>query len=161
MRQIKLPPLSYTSFLHQTTTVVKHLRFRIDCLILLFYIKPQLQISFSAKIFIVLYFFSTSNHNSANAMPMRSSIVLYFFSTSNHNGELMALAHLEIVLYFFSTSNHNANEGKTLIFELSYTSFLHQTTTIFNYLLYFTTVQRNFPIRSADHYRSHSEDVLV
>ena len=24
-----------------------------------------------------------------------------------------------------------------------------------------TTVQRNFPIRSADHYRSHSEDVLV
>ena len=30
-----------------------------------------------------------------------------------------------------------------------------------NYTFCNTTVQRNFPIRSADHYRSHSEDVLV
>ena len=30
-----------------------------------------------------------------------------------------------------------------------------------NNLIKITTVQRNFPIRSADYYRSHSEDVLV
>ena len=38
--------------------------------------------------------------------------------------------------------------------------FMKALATAYNYMR-FTTVQRNFSIRSADHYRSHSEDVLV
>ena len=37
---------------------------------------------------------------------------------------------LWIVLYFFSTSNHNRYWGYKTKLELSYTSFLHQTTTV-------------------------------
>jgi hypothetical protein len=36
-----------------------------------------------------------------------------------------------------------------------------QSAVFFISFFVFTTVQRNFPIRSADYYRSHSEDVLV
>ena len=32
---------------------------------------------------------------------------------------------------------------------------------LYDYIKDITTVQRNFPIRSTDHYRSHSEDFLV
>lgn len=34
-------------------------------------------------------------------------------------------------------------------------------TKIYYFTITNTTVQRNFPIRSTDHYRSHSEDFLV
>ena len=78
---------------------------------------------------IVLYFFSTSNHNRARQLADEVCIVLYFFSTSNHNSALSVVALQRIVLYFFSTSNHNKDLFINLCAELSYTSFLHQTTT--------------------------------
>ena len=80
--------------------------------------------------FIVLYFFSTSNHNTCQSCLDDSSIVLYFFSTSNHNDDAAAFATMKIVLYFFSTSNHNSSYLLGISNKLSYTSFLHQTTTI-------------------------------
>ena len=99
--------LSYISFLHQTTTVVVLCAVLLDCLISLFYIKPQLSCSNSRCHPIVLYLFSTPNHNSLTRTPCGLAIVLYLFSTSNHNTRLP-----------FSVPT-----------TLSYISFLHQTTT--------------------------------
>ena len=55
------------------------------CLIPLFYIKPQPQGVHGRKVGIVLYLYSTSNHNPVSLCPCHSSIVLYLYSTSNHN----------------------------------------------------------------------------
>ena len=99
--------LSYISFLHQTTTSIQKTLLLDHCLISLFYIKPQL-IQFTKVgspyclislfyikpqlcqcslgcVFIVLYLFSTSNHNSFSHAGLLMFIVLYLFSTSNHN----------------------------------------------------------------------------
>ena len=82
----------------------------LNCLISLFYIKPQLSWSAVSQCSIVLYLFSTSNHNTL---------------CSHHSKP-------EIVLYLFSTSNHNILMGWPIATRLSYISFLHQTTTIEN-----------------------------
>ncbi len=37
------------------------------------------------KFFVVLYFYSTSNHNLKKKKVPRKKVVLYFYSTSNHN----------------------------------------------------------------------------
>ena len=99
--------LSYIYFLHQTTTFPHTLyidtycliflfyikpqrcslsqgRWR-NCLISLFYIKPQLLSGCTTTKYIVLYLFSTSNHNQIYLQHTRLIIVLYLFSTSNHN----------------------------------------------------------------------------
>ena len=77
--------LSHISFLHQTTTVaivtiltrnclislfyikpqlcMPYCAIAADCLISLFYIKPQLFLTITKILFIVSYLFSTSNHN--------------------------------------------------------------------------------------------------
>ena len=103
--------LSYTFFLHQTTTeVVKGESIR-NCLIPFFYIKPQHGMIPQYKYFIVLYLFSTSNHNWKSLNDSFDTIVLYLFSTSNHNSPPVSPYPVSIVLYLFSTSNHN-----TLVF---------------------------------------------
>ena len=99
--------LSYISFLHQTTTFVSMKNDVFYCLISLFYIKPQ----------------------PLGAPPPQCPIVLYLFSTSNHNVILITNGLKAIVLYLFSTSNHNIRKRIETINELSYISFLHQTTT--------------------------------
>ena len=102
--------LSYISFLHQTTTGwLSQSRSR-NCLISLFYIKPQPLL---------------------RARYTRC-IVLYLFSTSNHNRSRVIRTPLLIVLYLFSTSNHNMSDISLQTSALSYISFLHQTTTIFS-----------------------------
>ena len=122
---------------------------------------------------VVLYLFSTSNHNSFRSVPVQCVIVLYLFSTSNHNpaplalfaaeyclislfyikpqlrgnegklisGCLISLFYIKpqlrgyesqlvtVVLYLFSTSNHNRAAVHKRPRQLSYISFLHQTTT--------------------------------
>ena len=100
-----------------------------DCLISLFYIKPQQMHWQYQKFRIVLYLFSTSNHNIVGLQGYASLIVLYLFSTSNHNEWSGAAAVRAIVLYLFSTSNHNVSSACALQDILSYISFLHQTTT--------------------------------
>ena len=79
----------------------------LNCLIPLFYIKPQPLFGKGSFLFIVLYLYSTSNHNS--------------FCNLEH--------HTLIVLYLYSTSNHNYKEVVGMFTELSYTFILHQTTT--------------------------------
>ena len=77
------------------------------CLIPFFYIKPQ----------------------PPSILPRKYTVVLYLFSTSNHNMQQANLDKSRVVLYLFSTSNHNTMRQIKLINRLSYTFFLHQTTT--------------------------------
>ena len=77
--------LSHISFLHQTTTWARTGGEDTDCLISLFYIKPQPFGCVITICSIVSYLFSTSNHNCSDRVPPRSTIVSYLFSTSNHN----------------------------------------------------------------------------
>ena len=126
-----------------------------NCLISLFYIKPQPLVSYHQYLIIVLYLFSTSNHNFSPMTDSRmlivlylfstsnhncqrrhlylSSIVLYLFSTSNHNTFIAFNSDCMIVLYLFSTSNHNCGKCPECLRQLSYISFLHQTTTFEKY----------------------------
>ena len=122
-----------------------------DCVISLFYIKPQLTPSewsifcialylFStsnhnpvalvvALMEIALYLFSTSNHNPPVVKSPEDVIALYLFSTSNHNKNISCIAQVAIALYLFSTSNHNQSAAVSARNSLRYISFLHQTTT--------------------------------
>ena len=58
--------LSYTFILHQTTTTCQFFFTFKDCLIPLFYIKPQRSVVNCPQLTIVLYLYSTSNHNMAD-----------------------------------------------------------------------------------------------
>ena len=77
------------------------------CIISFLYIKPQLYILEGGVRMVVLYRFSTSNHNLERLPLFQRYVVLYRFSTSNHNKEQRALDPVQVVLYRFSTSNHN------------------------------------------------------
>ena len=100
-------PLSYICFLHQTTTHrSQHVRIE-RCLISVFYIKPQHEYRAEPSRFVVLYLFSTSNHNIKSLNISETIVVLYLFSTSNHNWQSARRTSRHVVLYLFSTSNHN------------------------------------------------------
>ena len=60
---------------------------------------------------------------------MRYRVVLYRFSTSNHNFYFFGVFTLIVVLYRFSTSNHNLRGVYEFFFVLYYIVSLHQTTT--------------------------------
>ena len=122
--------LSYISFLHQTTTISSMFDLPLHCLISLFYIKPQLVIFMtptSSHCLISLFYIKPQHivQRCGNTL-----IVLYLFSTSNHNSLCLVNNLLSIVLYLFSTSNHNGTLQVLLSSKLSYISFLHQTTTV-------------------------------
>ena len=104
--------LYYIVSLHQTTTSSSKYSVYICCIISFLYIKPQLTLIFIIVMPVVLYRFSTSNHNSHCGIPLFITVVLYRFSTSNHNG-----------------GSPYPRLGK-----LYYIVSLHQTTTKFTYL---------------------------
>ena len=101
----------------------------LSCIISFLYIKPQLITPNLIPIKVVLYRFSTSNHNAMQYDCQRVDVVLYRFSTSNHNCGRIVCNGLCVVLYRFSTSNHNLAceliQNKMLYYIVS----LHQTTT--------------------------------
>ena len=79
-----------------------------SCILLKFYIKPQ-QVWFSSKFFLVVsYWNSTSNHNSGGAPVSPGAVVSYWNSTSNHNTRPCPAALRVVVSYWNSTSNHNS-----------------------------------------------------
>ena len=122
------------------------------CFIPLFYIKPQRRAGVERARYVVLYLYSTSNHNNTFHLTKQRRVVLYLYSTSNHNGSGCGAASASVVLYLYSTSNHNievkvsrsdfvvlylystSNHNDTAITNarngLFYTSILHQTTTV-------------------------------
>ena len=99
--------LSYTFILHQTTTKKAVSVGRGNCLIPLFYIKPQLCAKYHASSFNCL-------------------IPLFYIKP-----QLSCIVRIarRIVLYLYSTSNHNTTSANTSEKSLSYTFILHQTTT--------------------------------
>ena len=166
--------LYYIVSLHQTTTIACIITHLISCIISFLYIKPQpkrherkclcrciisfLYIKPQRNVYcglpakVVLYRFSTSNHNCQYQFYVQGVVVLYRFSTSNHNCVFMLVIAPRVVLYRFSTSNHNKNKHlgsvthvvlyrfstsnhnftKKFIYEslLYYIVSLHQTTTL-------------------------------
>ena len=130
LHRYSLYKLYYIVSLHQTTTE-RHDNTLVDrCIISFLYIKPQPWLPSSSPNSVVLYRFSTSNHNSSSLMDSMSPVVLYRFSTSNHNVIRPKLIPFGVVLYRFSTSNHNQLEGIEFLAQLYYIVSLHQTTTI-------------------------------
>ena len=99
------------------------------CIISFLYIKPQQVITNRVYTSVVLYRFSTSNHNMIPPTLLKSIVVLYRFSTSNHNSVPTFQNMGEVVLYRFSTSNHNYALFPVLYHKLYYIVSLHQTTT--------------------------------
>ena len=115
--------------LHQTTTTRRVISMMRCCILLKFYIKPQLNSkqdgrdavvsywnstsnhnyleSYLRGIRVVSYWNSTSNHNSYSAVPNWSSVVSYWNSTSNHNFMQVFNMPEQVVSYWNSTSNHN------------------------------------------------------
>ena len=145
--------LSYILILHQTTTCgISRCRMS-RCLISLFYIKPQQKtiiIILSVVVLypystsnhncwylyryvarVVLYPYSTSNHNNISIMSKKTIVVLYPYSTSNHNLCHTLYTCISVVLYPYSTSNHNMHISHICAMVLSYILILHQTTTRF------------------------------
>ena len=125
--------LFYTFILHQTTTYCTFSLSNFNCFIPLFYIKPQpncVTFDWESDCFIplfyikpqpallgdksgsiVLYLYSTSNHNLDQIFGKHLPIVLYLYSTSNHNRRGSTKSLTFIVLYLYSTSNHNTVES--------------------------------------------------
>ena len=77
---------------------------------------------------VVLYLFSTSNHNlilfAEHTILLSYSL---FYIKPQRNGGCWCVRR--VVLYLFSTSNHNTLPAILSRCKLSYISFLHQTTT--------------------------------
>ena len=93
--------------LHQTTTAQLGKGSPCCCILLKFYIKPQLAMCASSLNAVVSYWNSTSNHNPFGGLLPGFSVVSYWNSTSNHNVLLGNLACIQVVSYWNSTSNHN------------------------------------------------------
>ena len=100
-----------------------------DCIISFLYIKPQLPPYWLFRDAVVLYRFSTSNHNLGYTYSTRHAVVLYRFSTSNNNGSLGQEKKAKlyyIVSLHQTTTIHTERGAKT---KLYYIVSLHQTTT--------------------------------
>ena len=105
--------------LHQTTTDRDNAAALCSCILLKFYIKPQL----------------------TGTMPPLCAVVSYWNSTSNHNPPARRGAAWRVVSYWNSTSNHNTLHQRPPKIMLYLIEILHQTTTkdrqqIINALLY-------------------------
>ena len=99
------------------------------CHISLFYIKPQLDCPTQLLSLVVIYRYSTSNHNFLSILNLLSSVVIYRYSTSNHNSSGVPMEQYRVVIYRYSTSNHNDRIENSAGDMLSYIVILHQTTT--------------------------------
>ena len=115
--------------LHQTTTPFQPCRQAPCCILSKFYIKPQLQSRSTCANMVVSYRNSTSNHNNALCIEMKTTVVSYRNSTSNHNSTCSILEAKNVVSYRNSTSNHNTwlfGNKDSLLYLIE---ILHQTTT--------------------------------
>ena len=115
--------------LHQTTTLAILLSLPLRCILLKFYIKPQLQGKKASHYRVVSYWNSTSNHNIAFNDRLGRRVVSYWNSTSNHNWFLVESA--KTVLYLIEILHQTttwtlAANGVTRLYLIE---ILHQTTT--------------------------------
>ena len=115
--------------LHQTTTPPWAWACSLCCILLKFYIKPQLRQSLPITFTVVSYWNSTSNHNIWIFFFFGEIVVSYWNSTSNHNRRSDVSAVRIVVSYWNSTSNHNSRTTRRRNSKLYLIEILHQTTT--------------------------------
>ena len=123
------PKLYLIEILHQTTTRPPVAYGSVCCILLKFYIKPQLISSIIAALAVVSYWNSTSNHNHSLCCYFPVVVVSYWNSTSNHNTPAAVLGSSGVVSYWNSTSNHNTSRSRWSFSRLYLIEILHQTTT--------------------------------
>ena len=89
-------------FLHQTTTFKFNYIFIFCCILLNFYIKPQLSSSITFSYFVVSYWISTSNHNFCSVLFF--SLMLYlieFLHQTTTYGVILLFVSGCILLNFY------------------------------------------------------------
>ena len=96
--------------LHQTTTPRPAELPPFGCILLKFYIKPQLFPVVYDPRKVVSYWNSTSNHNVGALYYFVCYVVSYWNSTSNHNTQVLRHKRPSVVSYWNSTSNHNLED---------------------------------------------------
>ena len=116
--------------LHQTTTTAAKRELLSRCILLKFYIKPQLLARHQHERTVVSYWNSTSNHNPPLRTFLPLLVVSYWNSTSNHNYRGKKRVVIAVVSYWNSTSNHNLGNGYPVSSVLYLIEILHQTTTL-------------------------------
>ena len=122
--------LYYIVSLHQTTTGVPRCFFPQGCIISFLYIKPQPACWNAPAALVVLYRFSTSNHNEDDLSTTLEKVVLYRFSTSNHNRTIQIKSAM-LLYYIVSLHQTTTHYHGILSFDkLYYIVSLHQTTTV-------------------------------
>ena len=105
---LRLQVVSYWISTSNHNSTSHRLSEKLRCILLNFYIKPQLN-----KLELVA-----------------NSVVSYWISTSNHNGIDEDHFRSYVVSYWISTSNHNEYKVDISVQSLYLIEFLHQTTTI-------------------------------
>ena len=121
--------LSYTFILHQTTTFCIGLSFMFNCLIPLFYIKPQRVLyapNTMIDCLIPLFYIKPQLHLSSAPSRIDCIIPLFYIKPQLR---IINTCPVGIVLYLYSTSNHNLIHALHFDSKLYYTFILHQTTT--------------------------------
>ena len=134
--------------LHQTTTSCVTVSSTSDCILSLFYIKPQLigVERYDKQNCILSLFYIKPQLVWYNYK--RSYIVFYLYSTSNHNSCYYHHDTLHIVFYLYSTSNHNLQLIDFPPMWLYSIFILHQTTTcLVRHLLSFDCILSLFYIK--------------
>ena len=101
-----------------------------SCIISFLYIKPQRNAACTStsKGCIISFLYIKPQHRAVEYII--KLVVLYRFSTSNHNSSHGHHRSRGVVLYRFSTSNHNTFGGGNDTLGLYYIVSLHQTTTV-------------------------------
>ena len=122
--------LSFTSLLHQTTTWFDYSQRRLSCHLHLFYIKPQ-QILLIGQILASchLHLFYIKPQLVVISMKCLKSCHLHLFYIKPQPGNKLPRCDY-VVIYISSTSNHNILSVINGASVLSFTSLLHQTTTL-------------------------------
>ena len=122
--------LSFISFLHQTTTSCSRNDNRLHCLLSLFYIKPQRaeqKHEEAENCLLSLFYIKPQPEVQRRSVGPNCLLSLFYIKPQPSKSTIHIPA---IIFYLFSTSNHNHPYPSLQPLQLSFISFLHQTTTI-------------------------------
>ena len=121
--------LYYIVSLHQTTTANVVQAKRCRCIISFLYIKPQPPYFDIFSLFVVLYRFSTSNHNQQQLVNLRAEL---YYIVSLHQTTTTSHTFLNSLLLYYIVSLHQTTTNSMPyrpLCMLYYIVSLHQTTT--------------------------------
>ena len=125
--------LYYIVSLHQTTTISLSCSLFVGCIISFLYIKPQRVAVCLARCVVVLYRFSTSNHNHT---PNYNTPSMLYYIVSLHQTTTTTICLLRYKKLYYIVSLHQTTTVLTdnyVTFWLYYIVSLHQTTTTTTY----------------------------